>query len=34
MLSSAAGDLRIAVVVDEPHMLVSMHISKEVLGME
>src|SRR5699024_472027 len=34
MLSSAAGDLRIAEVVDEPHMLVSMHIPKEVLGME
>lgn len=34
MLSSLAGDLRIAEVVDEPHMLVSMHMPKKVLGME
>lgn len=30
-LSSLAGDLKIAEVVDVPHMLVSMHISKDVL---
>jgi acetamidase/formamidase len=30
-LTSLAGDLRIAEVVDVPHMLVSMHIPKEVL---
>ena len=32
MLCSLAGDLKIAEVVDVPHMLVTMHISKEVLG--
>lgn len=31
-LASLAGDLKIAEVVDVPHMLVTMHISKEVLG--
>ncbi len=31
-LCSLAGDLQIAEVVDVPHMLVTMHISKEVLG--
>ena len=31
-LCSLAGDLKIAEVVDVPHMLVTMHISKEVLG--
>lgn len=34
MLCSLAGDLRIAEVVDMPHMLVSMHMPKDVLGME
>jgi len=33
-LTSLAGDLRIAEVVDVPHMLVAMHIPKEVLGMK
>jgi len=33
-LCSLAGDLKIAEVVDVPHMLVTMHMSKEVLGME
>ena len=32
-LCSLAGDLKIAEVVDVPHMLVAMHISKDVLGM-
>jgi acetamidase/formamidase len=32
MLCSLAGDLRIAEVVDIPHVLVSMHMSKQVLG--
>lgn len=32
MLCSLAGDLHIAEVVDVPHMLVTMHMSKEVLG--
>jgi len=32
MLCSLAGDLKIAEVVDLPNMLVTMHISKEVLG--
>jgi len=32
-LCSLAGDLKIAEVVDMPHMLVTMHMSKEVLGM-
>ena len=32
MLCSLAGDLKIAEVVDMPHYLVTMHISKEVLG--
>ena len=31
-LCSLAGDLKIAEVVDVPHMLVTMHMSKEVLG--
>ena len=31
-LCSLAGDLKIAEVVDIPHMLVTMHMSKEVLG--
>lgn len=31
-LCSLAGDLKIAEVVDVPHMLVAMHMSKEVLG--
>lgn len=34
MLCSLAGDLHIAEVVDVPHMLVTMHMSKEVLGMK
>lgn len=33
-LCSLAGDLKIAEVVDVPHMLVSMHIPKDVIGME
>ncbi|UCD23840.1 MAG: acetamidase/formamidase family protein [Gemmatimonadota bacterium] len=33
MLCSLAGDLKIAEVVDIPHVLVSMHMPKEVLGM-
>lgn len=33
-LCSLAGDLKIAEVVDVPHMLVTMHMSKEVLGMK
>ena len=33
-LCSLAGDLKIAEVVDAPHMLVTMHMSKETLGME
>lgn len=33
-LASLAGDLKIAEVVDEPHMLVAMHISKDELNME
>ena len=32
VLCSLAGDLKIAEVVDVPHMLVTMHMSKEVLG--
>ena len=32
MLCSLAGDLKIAEVVDVPHVLVTMHMSKEVLG--
>ena len=32
MLASLAGDLKIAEVVDMPHYLVTMHISKDVLG--
>ena len=31
-LCSLAGDLQIAEVVDVPHMLVTMHMSKAVLG--
>ncbi len=34
MLASLAGDLQIAEVVDVPNMLVTMHISKEVLGIK
>lgn len=34
MLCSLVGDLKIAEVVDVPHMLVSMHMSKGVLGMK
>lgn len=33
-LCSLAGDLKIAEVVDEPHKLVTMHMSKDVLGMQ
>ena len=33
-LCSLAGDLKIAEVVDVPNMLVTMHISKEVLGIK
>lgn len=33
-LCSLAGNLEIAEVVDVPHMLVTMHMSKEVLGMK
>jgi len=33
-LASLAGDLKIAEVVDVPHMLVTMHMPKEVIGME
>jgi len=33
-LCSLAGDLKIAEVVDVPHMLVSMHMSKKVLGIK
>jgi acetamidase/formamidase len=33
-LCSLAGDLKIAEVVDMPHMLVTMHLSKKVLGMQ
>lgn len=33
-LCSLAGDLKIAEVVDVPNMLVTMHISKEVLGLK
>ena len=33
MLCSLAGDLKIAEVVDVPHVLVSMHMPKQVLGM-
>ncbi len=32
MLCSLAGDLKIAEVVDVPHVLVTMHMSKDVLG--
>ncbi|SMD35075.1 Acetamidase/formamidase [Reichenbachiella faecimaris] len=34
ILCSLAGDLKIAEVVDAPNMLVTMHISKEVLGVK
>ena len=34
MLCSLAGDLKIAEVVDVPHMLVAMHMSKDVLGIQ
>lgn len=34
MLCSLAGDLKIAEVVDVPNMLVTMHISKKVLGVK
>ncbi len=33
VLCSLAGDLKIAEVVDVPHVLVAMHISKKVLGL-
>ncbi len=33
-LCSLAGDLKIAEVVDVPNMMVAMHMSKEILGME
>ena len=32
VLASLAGDFKISETVDVPHMLVSMHMSKEVLG--
>jgi acetamidase/formamidase len=34
MLCSLAGELKIAEVVDVPHMLVTMHMSKKILGIE
>ncbi len=34
MLCSLAGDLKIAEVVDVPHVLVTMHMSKDVLGIQ
>ena len=34
MLCSIAGELKIAEVVDVPHVLVTMHMSKNILGME
>ncbi len=34
MLCSLAGELKIAEVVDLPHMLVTMHMSKQVLGIK
>ena len=34
MLCSIAGDLHIAEVVDVPHVLVSMHMSKKTLGIQ
>ena len=34
ILCSVAGDLKISEVVDVPHMLVSMHMPKEVLGID
>ena len=34
MLCSLGGDLHIAEVVDVPNMLVTMHISKKILGMK
>jgi acetamidase/formamidase len=34
MLCSLAGDLKIAEVVDEPHMLVTMHLPKEIFVSE
>ena len=34
ILCSIAGDLKISEVVDVPHMLVSMHMPKEVLGID
>ena len=33
-LCSLAGDLKIAETVDLPHMLVTMHMSKDVLGIK
>ena len=33
-LCSLAGDLKIAEVVDVPHYLVTMHMSKKILGMK
>ena len=32
VLTSLAGNFKISETVDVPHMLVSMHMSKEVLG--
>ncbi len=34
ILCSIAGDLKISEVVDVPHMLVSMHMPKAVLGID
>jgi len=34
MLCSLAADLKIAQVVDRPHMLVTMHMPKKVLGLK
>ena len=33
VLASLAGDLKISEVVDVPHVLVSMHMPKSVLGL-
>jgi acetamidase/formamidase len=33
-LCSLAGDLKIAEIVDVPHVLVTMHMSKQVLGID
>lgn len=34
MLCSLTGDFRIAEVVDVPHMVVAMHMPKDILGMD